>query len=84
MRRGIGVNQVGDGLRRDEVHPPMFKRAPGELPGTGQPGPGLRDGFEYARHHGGPPVQVQLDHVLAGEALWPRHEHDQRFVQCFT
>ena len=72
LRRGLGVDEVGEALDTGQIELAVLEGAAGELAGLRQPA-ALSRRAPRARPHDGPAaVHLQLRHVLAGLALGAR------------
>jgi hypothetical protein len=68
----LGIDQVGDRLRRGEVELVVFERPPGELAGLGRPqGLNRRQRLQHPGDDGPSAVDVKLHHILPGETRRP-------------
>ena len=74
---GAGADQRGDALDLIEAQPAVLEGATREVAGSGRDGSGREHLLEHARDVALTRMNVQLDHVLAGERARPRHPRDQ-------
>ena len=75
-------HQVGQPLDLGQVQPLVAEGPPGELAGLGRPKAGqVAQRRQHRRDHRPPAVNVQLGHILAGEARRRRKEQHQPAVE---
>ena len=78
LRLGLGIDQIGQTFDLGEIELAVLERAAGELAGLGKPHAGEGEQrIEHGADHGAAAMQLQLGHVLAGEARRrrePQHE----------
>ena len=85
LRLGIGVDQVGQSLDRGQVELAVVEGAPGEFTGFGRSQPRQpRQRRKGGSDHRPAPVQLKLDHVLAGLGIRALEEQHQRLVDGVT
>ncbi len=78
---GLGGDQIGQALGRGQVQPAVAERAPGKLarlrrPQTGQAGQAVRQDGQHATAA----MDLELQHILAGQAGRGRKPEQQRLV----
>ena len=78
MRLGLGIDQIGEALDLGEIELAVLERAARELARLGEAGGGEGEQrIEHGADHGAAAMQLQLGHVLAGEARRRREpEHE--------
>ena len=82
---GLGLHQIGETLDLGEIELASLECAPRELAGLGEPRAVEREHrVDDGADHGGTAVEVQLGHVLAGEARRRREPQHQAAVDRRT
>ena len=82
LRPGLGVDQIGQALHRGQIEAAVQECTPRELArfGRAQTRHG-RQGIEQRRDHCPTAMNLQLEHVLAGEAGTRRKPQDQSLIE---
>ena len=79
---GLGVDEIGEALHLGEIDLAVVEGATGELARLGHAAAGhLADGGKHGLDHSAAAVTVQLDDVLAGEALGPREPDNDAAIE---
>ena len=82
LRRGLRVDQVGDGLGLGQVHTAVLEGAAGEFAGVGDAQTKSHQGFADRLHYRPSAVQVQFGAVLAGVGTRAWETEDEGFVEA--
>jgi hypothetical protein len=80
LERRRRVNQIANGLRLDQVEPPIQIRTKGELSGLGEPRPRTHRRVNNRAQHDRTPVRADFDHILSGVRVWRDERGREDFI----